>query len=270
MDENTNTTPAVEDTTPATETVEGVAPAADPTPAENPAPEQPEDTTPEAEPAAEDPQTPVAPFLPVKFRHEMRDLTREDAAKYAQMGLLREAEQPMLDDLALMAAAQGKSTADFIRSLKEADEASLMDEKLRVTNGDREAAEILLKAEMDKRRAALGIRAKEEAEAEQRAEQATLDRLAGELVELKELVPDIADWDAVPQAVKEDAIKNNRNLTDAYLRYMHSEAKKIEQSRASAAKAAAASTGSQADHPPTGEMDPATAAIRVGVRSVFN
>ena len=264
MDENMNTAVENEGTTPQTETVEGAAPAADPTPAENTAPEQSEDTTPATEPAAEDPQTPAAPFLPVKFRHETRDLTREDAAKYAQLGLLREAEQPMMEDIALMAAAQGKSPAEFIRSLKEADEAGVLEDKLSITGGDREAAEILVKAEMDKRRAALGLRAKEEAEAEQKAEQATLDRLAGEMVELKELVPELADWDAIPQAVKEDAIKNNRNLTDAYLRYAHDEAQKIEQSRAAASAASAASAGSQADNPPAGE-NPAIAAIMRGV-----
>lgn len=269
MDENMNTTAGTEGTTPQTETVEGAAPAADPTPAETPTTEQSEGTTPAAEPAAEDPQTPVAPFVTVKYNHETRDLTRDQAIAYAQKGILYD-EGPMMQRLALMAAAQGKSAEEYVAALVEADEAGLLEDKLRITGGDADAAEILVKAEMDKRRAALGLRAKEEAEAEQRAERATLDRLAGELVELKELVPDIADWDAVPQAVKEDAIKNNRNLTDAYLRYMHSEAKKIEQSRASAAKAAAASTGSQADHQPTGEMDPATAAIRVGVRSVFN
>lgn len=266
MDENTNTTAVVEDTTPATEPVEGVAPAADPTPAENPAPEQSEGTTPAAEPTAEDPQTPVEPFLPVQFDHETINQTREQATENSQLGLLYKKQKPMMDDLALMAAAQGKSTAEFIRSLKEADEAALMDDKLRVTNGDREAAEILVKAEMDKRRNALGLRAKEEAEAEQRAEQATLDRLAGELVELRELVPEMADWDAIPQAVKEDAIKNNRNLTDAYLRYMHREGKNIEQNRAAQAAAAAASTGSQADKPPAG----GNPAIEAMIRAVRN
>lgn len=265
MDENMNTTGTVEDTTPATENVEGVAPAADPTPAETPEAQQQTDTTPDAAETTEQTQTPATSFLPVKFRHEMRDLTREDAAKYAQMGLLREAEQPMLDDLALMAASRGMKPADFIRSLKDADAAGLMEEKLTITGGDREAAEILVAAEMEKRRVALGLRAKEEAEAEQKAEQATLDRLAGEMVELKALVPDLTDWDAIPNAVKEDAIKNNRNLTDAYLRYMHREGKKIEQSRADAAKAAAASAGSQADNP-SGNVDPAIAAMVRAIR----
>ena len=265
MDENMNTAVENEGTTPQTETVEGAVPEADPTPAENPAPEQPEGTTPAAEPAAEDPQTPAAPFLPVKFRHEMRDLTREDAAKYAQMGLLREAEQPMLDDLAFLGAAQGKSPAEFVRWLKQEEEEAMREDKLNITGGDADAAEILVQAEFAKRREALNLRARQEQEAEAAAEQSTLDRLAGELVELRELVPELTDWDAIPQAVKEDAIKNNRNLTDAYLRYMHREGKNIEQNRAAQAAAAAASVGSQADKPTGG--DPAIEAMIRAVRN---
>ena len=268
MDENLNTTDVVEDTTPVTETVEGDAPAADPTPAETPETEQQTDTTPDAAENTEQTQSPATSFLPVKFRHEMKDLNREDAAKYAQMGLLREAEQPMMEDLALMAAAQGKSTAEFIRSLKEADEAGLMEEKLNITGGDREAAEILVKAEMEKRRAVLGVRAKEAAEAEQKAEKDVTDRLAGEFVELQVEFPQLTDPNALPREVMEDAVRNNRHLLDAYLRYERREAKKIEQSRADATKAAAASAGSQADNPPTGDVVADT--IRASVRSVFN
>lgn len=266
MDENLNTAAVTEDTTPQTETVEGADTPSVPENVDNPTTEPQTDTIPEADGGEENPQPPVEPFLTAKFKHKAVDLTREQTLAYAQKGMKYDEERPMMEDLALMAAAQGKSTAEFIRALKEADEAGLLEDKLNITGGDREAADILVAAEMEKRRAALGLRAKEEAEAEQKTEQATLDRLAGELVELKELVPEMADWDAIPNAVKEDAIKNNRNLTDAYLRYMHSEAKKIEQSRADAAAAAAASTGSQADRPPASGVDPAIAAMRRAIR----
>lgn len=266
MDENMNTAVENEGTTPQTETVEGAAPAADPTPAENPAPEQPTGTTPEATGGTDDPQPPAEPFLPVKFRHETINQTREEATENSQLGLLYKKQKPMMDDLALMAAAQGKTLAEFIRDLKQADEQGLREDKLRITGGDADAAEILVQAELAKRREALNLRAQQEQEAEAAAEQSTLDRLAGELVELKELVPELTDWDAIPQAVKEDAIKNNRNLTDAYLRYMHREGKNIEQNRAAQAAAAAASVGSQADKPPAGG-DPAIEAMIRAVRN---
>ncbi len=266
MDENLNTTAVNEDTTPQTETVEGAAPAADPTPAEIPATEQPTGTTPEAEGGTEDPQPPVAPFLTAQFNHKDVDLTREQTLAYAQKGMKYDAERPMMEDLALMAAAQGKTTAEFIRSLKEADEQGVRENKLRITGGDADAAEILVQAELAKRREALNLRARQEQEAEDAAEKSTLDRLAGELIELRQLVPELTDWDAIPQAVKEDAAKNNRNLTDAYLRYMHREGKNIEQNRAAQAAAAAASVGSQADKPSTG----GNPAIEAMIRAVRN
>lgn len=265
MDENMNTTGTVEDTTPATENVEGAAPAADPTPAETPETEQQTDTTPDAAENTEQTQTPATSFLPVKFRHEMRDLTREDAAKYAQMGLLREAEQPMLDDLALMAAARGQKPAEFLQSLKDADASQLMEEKLLEANGDRTKAERLVSEEMNRRREALNIRRTEEAEAEKQEERDIYDRLAGELLELKKEFPDLTDLKDLPVSVVNEAFIGKRHLLDAYLRYMHREGKKIEQSRADAAKAAAASAGSQADSP-GGNVDPAIAAMRKAIR----
>lgn len=270
MDETTNTTAVTEDTTPQADTVEVDATQAPTTEteADTTDTQQPTDTTPEASDVAEETQTPVAPFLPVKFRHETRELTREDAAKYAQLGLLREAEQPMLDDLALMAAAQGKTVAEFVRSLKEADEQALRDDKMNITGGDADAAETLVKAELAKRREALNLRARQEQEAEAAAEKTLTDRLAGEFGELRAMFPDLAEWSALPKSVIEDAIKNERNLVDAYLRYQHREGANIERNRATAAAAAAASVGSQADTPPTGE-DPAMEQMRAGVRAVF-
>lgn len=268
MDDMTNTAVETEGTTPQTETVEGAAPAADPTPAETPATEQPKGTTPEAAGGVEDPQPPVEPFLPVQFDHETINQTREEATENSQLGLLYKKQKPMMDDLALMAAAQGMTVAEYINSLKSADEQGLREDKLRITNGDADAAEILVQAELAKRREALNLRAQQEQEAEAAAEQSTLDRLAGELLELKELVPKLTDWDNVPKAVIEDAVKNNRNLTDAYLRYQQSEGVKIEQNRAAQAAAAAATVGSQADKPPAGG-DPAIAQIDAALRSVF-
>ena len=268
MDETTNTTAVTEGTTPQTDTVEVDATQAPPTEtnADTPDTQQPTDTTPEADDVAEGAQVPVAPFLPVKFRHETRELTREDAAKYAQLGLLREAEQPMLDDLALMAAAQGKTVAEFVRELKQADEQALRDDKLNITGGDAESAETLVQAELARRREALNLRARQEQEAADAAEKTLTDRLAGEFGELREMFPDLTEWGALPKSVIEDAIKNERNLVDAYLRYQHREGANIERNRAAAAAAAAASVGSQADTPPTGE-DPAIAAMRRAVRN---
>lgn len=266
MDENTQVM-TEEVTTPQ----ETVTEPADPTPAEPTAEvseeEQTEVTTPLSD-AAEDNDAPPAPFLPVKFRHEHRDLTREEATTYAQLGMKREAEQPTWDTLEMMAAGRGQTVSEFVSSWSRAEEQAIYRRKLEITNGDEEAAQQLVKAEMDARREARNIRAQQARDAEQQAEQTLTDRLAVELAELQAEYPEIADIGAVPQAVLDDAVKNGRHLYDAYLRYQRQEGKKIEQNRAAQAAAAAASTGSLNDSPPEG-VDAATAAMLSGLRSVF-
>lgn len=265
MDENINATVENEGTTPQTETVEGADTPSVPENAETPAAEQPEGTTPVAEGGSDNSQPPAAPFVTVQYNHETRELTREQAIAYAQKGILYD-EGPRMQKLALMAAAQGKTVDEFVNTLAEADEQRLREDKLRITSGDADAAEILVQAELAKRREALNLRAWQEQEAAETARKAMDDRLAGELMELRELCPDVAEWNDLPRSVQEDAIKNGRNLTDAYLRYLHKEGVNIEQNRAAQAAAAAASVGSQADTPPTGG-DPAIEAM---VRAVRN
>lgn len=133
-----------------------------------------------------------------------------------------------------------------------------------------EAARQLVKAEMDARRNARNIRTQQEQQAEEQAEQSLQERLASEFSELREECPDVADFDAIPQEVVNDAVKNGRHLYDAYLRYQRREDKKIQQNHTARQTAAAAAIGSQADNPPDGGMDPDVAAMLQGVRSVFN
>ena len=226
-----------------------------------------EDTTPNEDPVTEE-TTPAPVMVPVKFRHEQRDLTMEEATRYAQLGLLREAEQPMLETLALMAAGRGQSVQEYVAALSASEEKFLLKEKLEITNGNEEEAQKLLQYDLDARRAACADRVRQEQEAEQQAEQTLTERLAAEFVELQQEYADIGEFSTIPQEVVNDAIRNKRHLLDAYLRYQHREGKKIEQNRAAQAAAAAASTGSMYTVPNQPE-DAATAAMLKGLRSVF-
>lgn len=258
-----------EATTPEVDIAEGAGAQPTETPAEAPATEQPEATTPPETPAAEAEAQPPAPWsLPVKFRREHRELNYEDAVRYAQMGLSAEAQQPMMDQLRLMAAARGQSVTDFVASWSEAERLRLKDEKLQTTNGDEAAAEILVNAELERRRQACDMQDRQEQEAAQQAEQTLQDRLAAEFNELQQACPDFAQFSDLPEEVVKEAIRDNRHLYDAYLRYQHREGKKIEQNTAAQAAAAAASAGSQADQPPVG-VNPAIAAAMRAVDEVF-
>lgn len=258
-----------EDTIPEVGTAESADTQPAETTAEAPAAEQTEATTPPEDTATDaEAQPPVPWSLPVQYNHEQRELNREDAVRYAQMGMRYEAQQPMMDKLRLMAAARGQSVTDFVNSWSDAEEKVIRDKKLQITNGDEAAAEILVQAEMEARRKAIADGEQREQAAQEAARQTLQDRLASEFIQLQQEFPDLPDFSAVPKEVMEEAVRDNRHLLDAYLRYERREAKKIEKNTAAQASAAAASAGSQADQPPVG-VNPAVAAAMRAVDAVF-
>ena len=238
----------------------------DPAPVEG----QPEDTTPPSAPEDGAEATPAPWTLPVKFRHEHRDLNQEEATAYAQMGMKRETEQPTWDALSLLAAGRGQTVQEYVESLKRYDENLLLKQKLEITGGNVVEARKLLQLDLDARKTTCAERVRQEQEAEQQAEQTLADRLAGEYIELQQEFPNIGEFATIPQTVVNDAIRNGRHLLDAYLRYQRQEGKKTEQNRAAQAAAAAASAGSLADAPPEDAADSAAVAAARGVWSVFN
>ena len=235
-------------------------------PAEEPVTEPAEDTTPPTV-TDDEPPAPPAPFLTAKFNHEQRDLTREEALKYAQLGMKYESEQGMRDQLEMMAAGRGQSPQEFLNAWSRAEEQALFDQKMQITHGNEEAARLLVKAEMDARQNARNIRVQQAEQAEQQAELSLQDRLASEYAELRTECPEIGEFDTIPQAVVDDAIRNGRHLFDAYLRYQRREGQKIQQNQTAQQTAAAATVGSQADNPPADGMDAVTAAMMKAVWS---
>ncbi len=253
--EELTTPPEMTDTPAAEEAADTTAAAA--------AAEPTEDTAPVEEaavPPADDPVT-----VPVRFRHESRQLSMEEAATYAQMGLQYEAQQPMMDKLRMMAAGQGQSLSAFVDAWAKAEEEAMRQKLLEQAGGDEETAERLWRLEREDRQKACQAR---EQQAQQQAERALPQRLAAEFGELRQAFPAIGGFEALPQSVLQDAAAG-RHLLDAYLRYEHGQRRRVEEHRASQAAAAAASAGSQADHPTADTLDANTAAMLRGVRSVF-
>lgn len=273
MDENMEVTTG-EVTTPTEDVTEDAGGAPAETAAEGVADEQTEDTTPttaEGSPAAQDTaeETPPTVTVPVKFRHESRELSIEEAGNYAQMGMLYEAQQPMMDKLRMMAAGRGQSLSEFVDAWAAADERAFMQTALEKTGGDQATAEKLKRLEWEDRRKTCEVRIQQEQKAEEDEKAAVTSRLAAEFGELQKEFPQLDGIDKVPDAVINDAIKNKRHLMDAYLRYDRRESKKIEHNRTAQEAAAKASTGSQVDTPPAGGEDAATAAMLRGIRSIF-
>lgn len=233
-----------------------------------------QDTTPAAVPnedgSAQPPDDEApAPTVAVRYNHEDRELSMDEARTYAQMGMRYESLAPTLDKLRMMAAGRGQNLAEFVDAWSAADERATLEQYLQKTGGDRETAEKLMRMEQAERRSVCEERDRQDQKADEDARTAVTNRLASEFIELQGEFPELTTIEGVPDAVIRDATKSGRHLLDAYLRYQRAESKKIERNAATAAQAASASAGSQTDTPASGEQDAATKAMLNGLRSVF-
>lgn len=188
--------------------------------------------------------------LPVQFNHENRELTLEEAQTYAQKGMQFDSMSPMLDKMRTIAAAQNISMKDMVDNLWGAFERSHRQEILQRVGGNEEAADALMEKKRSEWNAAFETAKSTEAQAEQDSRKALENRLMEGYTEIRETFPnEYPEFKNIPQAVVNDAIKNNRSLLDALLRYRHKEGVKIEQNKQTQQRAAAASAGSRVDKP---------------------
>ncbi len=205
--------------------------------------------------------------LKVRFNHQDRTLTHEEAVAYAQKGLKYDSIAPMLQDLSYLAAINGKTAAELIQEYIHAGEAlyrhaledkygedteiiNLMMERYRVQNKAKYE-----RSENDRRNAERAI--------EEKARMALEERLAGDFAELQKDFPAIKSFAELPKEVKQEAV-GGRDLLTAYLLYRHREEKKTaaaKQTEAAAVRASAGKMGS-ADE----QDDPLMAAFLKGLK----
>lgn len=228
------------------------------------------DAIPPQEPAQEEAQPeeiPPAPFLSVQFNHEEVSFDREEAVDRLQRGL--HYEKTLEPKLRMLAAGAGKSVTELVDGLVAANDRALKERFLREASGNEDVANRLMEHEMARRQAAYDTSLKTEREQKAAEKQTLTDRLAGDFAELRAEVPELTEFKNVPQTVVEDAVKNNRTLLDAYLRYERRERAAVSRNAAAQEAAAKATAGSQADSPPAGGEDAASASVRSAIRSVF-
>lgn len=197
-------------------------------------------------------QPPVQPFLSIRYNKQDRSLTQDEAITLAQKGCKWDGFMPHYNRIKMMADDCGKSVPEFIEMLESSRESV---EVRRLTKELGEGKEELAKELVRNRRAERQKNFKdvetverEEAEAERTKQQETI---AAQLKELKAEVPTIQSVDDVPTAVLQLAEQKNIGLYDAWLRYQHSENRRIERAEQKQQEAAKASTGSVASEPET-------------------
>lgn len=200
-------------------------------------------TTPDAE-STEDVQKPIT--IPIQYNHESRDISLEEAQSLAQKGLKFDELSPTLEKIRFLATANGKSMQEMVDALVESQDKQLYSSILAECDGNESIAQRLFEAEKAKRQNLYDSNQKEAAAAQEKEKADLAKRLADEFVELQREFPEMAEFAAVPKSVLDMAVKGV-NLTDAYLRYQHSENKKTSAAKAAQEQAAKASAGSQAE-----------------------
>ena len=191
--------------------------------------------------------------LPIVYNKEGRNLNRDEAIKYAQMGLYLQESGINLSE-----AKEIHAKLDFIATLRGVERKALVDEIFdsdEKTYREELAGEGMSEKTIDSLVALRNSENKEKYEAaiaKRKADQEALleqnrksleSRLADELIELKEMCPEVESYESLPDSVKEMAVKG-LDLTSAYLRFAHSERVKIEKATKAAEDAAKATAGS--------------------------
>lgn len=218
-----------------------------------------QDTTPNTEvnsaPNTESEATPATPNVEgekkdvpfiVRYKHQDKELTAEEAKNYAQKGLKYDDIAPMLDDLSYLATIKDKKPHELLKEFIANEERNYRESLIDRIGDDDEAIDALMekyrsgnKSKFEKAQTDLK---KAEEDAELREVQALEGRIANEFSELNQAFPEIKGIEDVPASVLKEAEKG-KNLFDAYLRYQLAEQKKVDSAKQAAEINAKASAG---------------------------
>lgn len=198
--------------------------------------------------------------LPVVYNHENRSLTKDEATRYAQLGMKYSESgfdidkiKPLYNKLDYLAALQDTTPDELIDKLTEA-----QDESYRAELSERfgEDEDSLIEDMMALRRSqqkdkyekvVADRKAAEKNRAD--AQEASLNaRLAEEFGKMRAEYPELTDFAALPKEVKKAAAEG-MSLEHAYLKHRRSEEAKASAARESAERAKNASAGSMTGDP---------------------
>ena len=200
----------------------------------------------EATPKAEAKGTGTDSFT-VRFNHEDRVLSRDEAVGFAQKGMKFDTLAPMLDDLNMLAAMRDSDAHELIKSLIEADESAKREELENRYGDDEEVIEMLMTKYRDSNASKfkkMQTDREEAAKAMVRERVQTVEaRIAEGFAEVQEDFPEYTDVTKLPKEVLADVKNNGRDLYDAVLRFRRAEEKRVLAEKENAAKNAQNATG---------------------------
>lgn len=213
--------------------------------------------------------------LPIVFNHEERTLTRDEAIKYAQLGMKLEhcgldigRAVPAMNKLDYLAAQQGSTAEELIDELYNAQEENYRESLKERFGEDEELIGGLMKAWKDRsrerydkviadRNAAMRLQAEKQKEGLEQ-------RLADEYAELKTEIPELPSFAELPTEVKKMAA-DGKNLMTAYLLYQHRRAERVGNAERNAKQSSENSAGALG----TAYGDSRSAAEEAFIRGIF-
>lgn len=204
--------------------------------------------------------------VPVKYNKQYRELTPDEASVYAQKGMKYESLEPHLAKLRLIGQQTGLSLEKILDGVYQASENLARKRILEQTGGNQALADQLMEARQLKNKSAYDAML---SHAQQTAENQKKDnnqRLAAEFQELRAACPELDRIDDLPDSVLQAALRSGRDLLSEYLRYQHTQSRRVKEAAAQGEKARNAAVGSLAgDAAP--DDTPALSAMLKGVWS---
>lgn len=220
------------------------------------------DTT-EATPTAEGGTQSVG--IPIRYNHQDRVLTLEEATAYSQKGLKYDSLAPMLDDLSMLAAMRGIDSHELIKSLIKIDEDNKREEIMERANGDEEIAEILMKKYREEISGKFKRISEAQADADKAEEAAKKETIESKIVDefdsVRQEFPEFDTVDKLPKEVLEK-VKGGESLFNAVLQHKHN----VNKIAAAANKKNAANNKASTGSVGGGEDDPLLSAFLNGLR----
>ena len=193
-------------------------------------------------------EEPAAPFMAVKYNHETRELTEEDARRYAQIGINYEnTKKSIYDKLDYAAALKGVTVDELVGELISGPEEEQRQKLKEMYGDDEDSIELGMRIFREQRNAdyqkIIDNRTAEAERADEKVKNDTRSRLADEYIQLKAEIPEVPEYDKLPDSVIREAASGKRDLLSAYLLYQRKQEKQIEAAKITEKAAQSASTG---------------------------
>lgn len=184
-------------------------------------------------------------YLSVTVNHEERTLNRDEAIRYAQLGLQKEYLDPFIAKIDYLAAVQGLTREEYIEGQLKQQEDTMRQSIIDKFGNDENTIKEMMDFKKQKHKEAYENMLARQKEEEKNTKEAAETRLAGEFAELVKEFPELEgkSFKDLPAEVKKAGFGGEK-LLSAYLYHKHSEGKKIAEATAAAEEAAKKSAGS--------------------------